>query len=94
MSLECVAVEILFQIPWTYLRLYNITVLRCLVFAAIFIMGMINIYTMFQLCMEVYQCVLSYSECVWVVIVPLWLAMAATMLHTIVLGEPLLAHHH
>ena len=57
-------------------------------------MGVINIYTMFQLCMEVYQSVLSYSEYVWIVIVPLWLAMAATMLHAIVLGESLLAHHH
>ena len=83
--LECVAVEILFQIPWMDLRLHGITCLRCLAFVVIFTMGMINIYTMWQVCMQVHDCViLSHQDYNWVVKTPpLWLAMFTAMSHAI-----------
>ena len=87
--LECVAVEISFQIPWRYLKFRNITWLRCFVFVVIFTMGMINIYTMWQVCMQVHDCVmLSHQDHNWMVITqPLWLAMGTAMSHAAVLGE-------
>ena len=87
--LECVAVEILFQIPWKHLKFWNITWLRCSAFVVIFTMGIINIYTMWQVCMQVHDCViLSHQDYNWVVKTPpLWLAMFTAMGHAIVLGK-------
>ena len=86
--LEFVAVEILFQIPWKHLKLQDVTLLRHFTFVVTFLMGLVNIYTMWQLCMQVHDCVLSHQDYNWVVIIPpLWLAMATAMSHAIVLGE-------
>ena len=52
-------------------------------------MGMINIYTMWQVCMQVHDgVILSHQDYNWVVKTPpLWLAMATAMCHAIVLGK-------
>ena len=86
--LECVAVEILFQIPWKHLKLKEITLLRCFAFVVIFTVGLINIYAVWCLCIQVHDCVLSHKDYNWMVVTPpLWLAMATAMCHAIVLGE-------
>ena len=86
--LECVAVEILFQIPWRHLKFQNITPLRYFVFVVMLLMGLVTIYTMWQLCMEVYDAVLSHQEYSWMIIVPpMCLAVFTAMSHAMVLGE-------
>lgn len=86
--LECVAVEILFQIPWRHLKLQKVTPLRYFVFVVILVMGLTNVYTMWQLCMEVYNGVLNHPEYSWMTVLPpLYLAMLTAMSHAIVLGK-------
>ena len=79
--------EIFFQISWRQLKFQNITSLRCLVFVLIFTLGLINIYSMWQLCWEVRDCV-ACEEHNWLIVAPpMWLTISTAMLHTIILGE-------
>ena len=80
--------EILFQIPWRHLKLQKVTPLRYFVFVVILVMGLTNVYTMWQLCMEVYNGVLNHPEYSWMTVLPpLYLAMLTAMSHAIVLGK-------
>ena len=85
--LECVAVEIFFQIPWRYLRLQSVTSLRYIVLVLLVIMGTINVYSVWRLCMEVHDCVISLQEPGQLTSPLLYLAMLTAMLHSIVLSE-------
>ena len=86
--LESAAVEILFQIPWRQLRFQNITLLRHFTLALLVTMGIINIYSMWQLCMEVHNCV-TYQQYKWLTVAPpMWATIITAMLHTMILGEP------
>ena len=55
--IRCIMFEkkILFQIPWRYLRVQNVTLLRYFVVALLVVMGAINVHSMWQLCMEVHN---------------------------------------
>ena len=79
--------EILFQIPWRYLRLQSVTLLRYIVLALLVVMGAINVYSMWRLCMEVYACVISLQEPSQLTSSLLYLAMLTAMLHSVVLSE-------
>ena len=85
--LECVAVEIFFQIPWNSLKLQKVTSLRYFVLVALFTMGLINVHSTWQLCTGVRDCVLELPEYGWTAVVLLWLAMITAMSHSIELGE-------
>ena len=79
--------EILFQISWRQLKFQNVTLLRRFVMVLIFTMGLINIYSMWQLMREVRDCV-AYKEYNWMIVAPpMWLTMSTAMLHTLILGE-------
>ena len=79
--------EILFQIYWSQLKFQNITPLRYFVLVLIFGMGLVNVYSMWQLCMEVHDCV-TYQEYNWLIVAPpMWLTVSTAMLQTIILGE-------
>ena len=97
--LDYVAVEILSQIPWNYLKFQNVTGFRYFVLIVMFIMGIINVYSMWELCMGVRDFVLD-RDFVWdhlnyirMIIVPLLcLAMFIVIFQTIILGESLHGH--
>ena len=56
-------------------------------FVVILAMGMINIYTMWQVCLQVHDCVMLNHQDWMIITLPLWLAVATAMCHAIVLGE-------
>lgn len=87
--LESIAMETLLQIPWHHLKLQNVTSLRYFVLNVMFAMGLINVYSVWKICMEVQDCMLSHLECNSMIIAPplVWLAMVTALFHSIILGE-------
>ena len=83
----CVGIEILFQIPWRSLRLRNVTLLRYFVLFMMFTMGLVNVYSMWQLCMEVHGCVSSHPEYGSMATVTLWSTISTAMSQATLLGE-------
>ena len=82
-----VGIEILLQIPWRSLKLKNVTPLRYFVLIVMSTMGLINVYSMWQLCMEVRDCVSSHPEYGWLATGPLWSTISTAMFQAILLGE-------
>lgn len=87
--LEFMAVKILVKIPWRDLKLRNIPLPKYVTFSAlvaIFVMGIINVYSMWGLSMKVRESLLSHPEYNLLIIVPLhWLAVVTAMCHSIIL---------
>lgn len=91
--LDYVALEVLSQIPWKYLKFQNVTRFRYFVLIVLFVMGIINIYSMWELCMGVRDFVLDHLNYIWMIIIPLLcLIMFITIFQSIILGES--AHGH
>ena len=89
-----VGIEILLQIPWRSLKLRNVTPLRYFVLYVMFTMGLINVHSMWQLCVEVHSCVLSHPEYGWMPTATLWSTISTAMFQAILLGELWFTYHY
>ena len=78
-------IQVLFQRP--YMKLRSVTPLAWFVLFAMFTMGVIHVDSMWLLCMDVHDHVLSHPEYSWMTIGILWSAISTTMFQAILLGE-------
>jgi len=78
-------VEFIFQVPWSHLKLENISKLRLTAISIMTLMGLACVYSMWQMCVDVRNCV-SESGYSWMN-APLLLAMFSAMAHSVALGE-------
>ncbi|XP_065910724.1 uncharacterized protein [Dysidea avara] len=74
----------IFQVPWSHIKLKNMSKLRLGAIIVMISMGLTCVCSMWQMCVDVGNCVLE-SGYSWMD-VPLLLAMVSAMMHSIVLG--------